>query len=86
MGFLTYVIYVSINFIHLRWEGKVKVPRKTIKQILINRDNMSECEAENLIDDARENFNNRLTDGQMPSDICSEWFGLEEDYLDELVN
>lgn len=56
-----------------------------IKEILMRRDNMSECEAQNLIDDAREDLHERLAKGEMPFDICSEWFGLEPDYIEELI-
>lgn len=58
---------------------------KTIKQVLITRNNMTESEADDLITDAKEDLNDRLEAGEMPFDICSEWFGLEEDYLEELM-
>lgn len=45
---------------------------KTIKQILITRDNMTESEADDLIADAKEDLNDRLKAGEMPFDICSE--------------
>ena len=46
---------------------------------------MSEEEAEDLITQAREDFYQRLGDGEAPFDICAEWFGLEPDYIDELI-
>ena len=46
---------------------------------------MTESEADDLIADAKEDLNDRLKAGEMPFDICSEWFGLEEDYLEELM-
>ncbi len=58
---------------------------KTIKQVLITRDNMTSSEADDLIADAKKDLNERLEDGEMPFDICAEWFGLEEDYLEELM-
>jgi hypothetical protein len=57
---------------------------ESIKQILIRRDSMTAKEAEELIDDARRDLHSRLSEGEMPSDICAEWFGLEEDYVMEL--
>ena len=58
---------------------------RSIKQILMTRDNMSEAAANDLIADAKEDLNNRLEAGELPFEICSEWFGLEEDYIEELV-
>jgi len=57
----------------------------SIKSVLMNRDGMSEEEANSLIADAREDFNTRLAEGETPFDFCAEWFGLEPDYLDELM-
>lgn len=58
---------------------------RSIKQILIERDGLTESEAENEISDARQDLQDRLNDGEMPFDICAEWFGIEPDYLDELM-
>lgn len=58
---------------------------ESIKDVLMNRDGMSEEDAVNLINDAREDLNDRLMNGEDASDICSEWFGLEPDYLMELL-
>ena len=35
--------------------------------------------------DARADMNDRLANGEMPEDICEEWFGLEPDYIFELI-
>ena len=51
----------------------------------MRRDGMSEEEAEDLIQEVREDLMERLEDGELPFDICAEWFGLEPDYLDELL-
>ena len=56
-----------------------------IKEVLMERDGMTENEALDLIDDCKDDLNQRLEDGEMPMDICSEWFGLEPDYIDELI-
>ena len=59
--------------------------RRSIKDILIERDGMSEEEAEDEIEAAKEDFNERLKNGKMPFEFCSEWFGLEPDYLEEFM-
>ena len=56
-----------------------------IKEILMRRDGMTEGDAENLIEQAREDLLARLSEGKMPHDICEEWFGLEPDYIEELI-
>lgn len=58
---------------------------ESILEILIRRDGMSKEEARDLIKQARENLNERLADGEVPYDICEEWFGLEPDYIMELL-
>ena len=59
--------------------------RETIKQVLMRRDEMSEIDADNLIRECKEDMYDRLADGEMPDDICAEYFGLEPDYLDDLM-
>ena len=56
-----------------------------IREVLIWRDEMSPDEADELIEEARADLRQRLEVGEMPFDICAEWFGLEEDYLMELL-
>lgn len=51
----------------------------------MNRDGMTEEEAQNLINEATEDMDNRLAKGEMPDDICNEWFGLESDYIFDLI-
>ena len=48
---------------------------------------MSEAEAEELINEAREAFDIYIAEGEidLAEDVCGEYFGLEPDYLDELV-
>ena len=60
---------------------------ESIRQVLIRRDEMSEREADDLIAEAREALLRYLEDGDMTSadDICEEFFGLEPDYLMELI-
>jgi len=58
---------------------------ENIKAILMDRDGMSEEEANSLIEQAKEDLQERIDEGDMPFDICEEWFGLEPDYLDDLI-
>ena len=56
----------------------------TIKSILMKRDEMTEEEADEAIEDAKEDLYNRMAEGEMPFNICEEHFQLEMDYIDEL--
>jgi len=58
---------------------------KSIKQILMERDEMTSKDADDLISDCQRDLMDRLAVGEMPDDICSEWFGLEPDYVMELI-
>lgn len=61
------------------------MPIKSIATILMERDGMTQEEADKEIEMARKDLHERLDAGEMPHDICSEWFGLEPDYLMELI-
>jgi hypothetical protein len=56
-----------------------------IAEILVKRDGLSLDEAEEMVKECKEELHERLEDGEMPMDICEEWFGLEPDYIDELI-
>ena len=60
---------------------------KTIKQTLIERDNITPEEADELIAEAKAQFEVYLANNDYMSaeDICNEYFGLEPDYLDEFL-
>lgn len=58
---------------------------KTIKQVLMERDEMTQQEAEEQIKMAKEDLHERLAAGEMPHDICAEWFSLEPDYIWDLM-
>jgi len=60
---------------------------ETIKQVLMRRDGMSAEEADELIADAREDFNESVANGDFSvlDNFCSEWFGLEPDFLEEFM-
>jgi len=63
------------------------IMNESIKDILMRRDNLTSDEAQNLIDEAKEAMNEYLDNNDMESayNVCSEYFGLEPDYLDELI-
>jgi len=59
----------------------------TIKSILMKRDGISEQAAIEIIKEARETLQEYIDDGDMDSahNICEEFFGLEPDYIFELI-
>jgi len=60
----------------------------SIKEVLMRRDNMTEEEAGELIEDARKDLQNRLLHPHKfgsPEEICTDHFGLEPDYIMELI-
>ncbi len=52
-----------------------------LKQVLMNRDGLSASEAEEQINDAKE----RVLEGEDPEEILYEEFGLEPDYIFDLL-
>ena len=60
---------------------------KSIKQVLMERDGLSENEAQDLINEAKETLQEYIADGDIfaGQDICQEFLGLEPDYLMELL-
>lgn len=60
---------------------------KSLKEVLMERDGISEEEAEEAIERAREELRELLAEGDMDSAyyICETHFGLEPDYLEELI-
>ena len=46
---------------------------------------MTADEADNAVASARQELFDRLDDGEMPFDLCMDKFGLEPDYLEELM-
>ena len=57
----------------------------SLTKVLMERDELTKEEATQQIDDARNELNERLAAGEMPFDICEEFFGLEPDYLEDLI-
>lgn len=58
---------------------------ETIVSILMKRDGMNLEDAEQEVNDCREDLLERVGNGEMCEDICQEWFGLEPDYLMQLM-
>jgi len=61
--------------------------KETIKQILMKRDGLTAEEADNAIQAAVNEMDEYLAFGDVEAayEICSEHFGLEPDYLMELI-
>lgn len=53
----------------------------SILRVLMRRDGMSRADAEDLIEEARE----EVEEGGDPEEICKELFGLEPDYVMDLL-
>ena len=59
---------------------------KSIKEILMQRDEMSAEEVDDLIFEAQQELLDRIESGDPSAhDICEEYFGLEPDFLMELL-
>lgn len=54
---------------------------ETLKQVLMRRDDMSAQEADDAIAEARE----RVLEGEDPEEVLMEEFGLEPDYILDLL-
>ena len=59
---------------------------ENLKEVLMRRDGLTSEEAEKQISEAREELNRRMDDGEDAEDICMEEFGLEPDYLEDLLD
>ena len=59
----------------------------SLKKVLMERDGMSADEADDSIERARERLFEMIESGDTcgAMDICEEEFGLEPDYLEELL-
>lgn len=57
----------------------------SLVKTLMARDGVSQEEAERQVAEARDDLFDRLGEGEMPFDICEEHFGLEPDYLMDLI-
>lgn len=55
---------------------------ESIVDILMRRDEMTRADAEAMLEDAKQ----RVSDGEDPEEILYEDFGLEPDYIFQLLN
>jgi hypothetical protein len=55
--------------------------QETLLEVLMRRDQMTKEDAQALIDDARE----RIAEGEDPEEILYDDFGLEPDYIFDLL-
>ena len=60
---------------------------KTIIEVLMERDGLTKEEADRIFNEGYDEFHRRLIEEPQENhyDFCQEWFGLEPDYLMELV-
>ena len=60
---------------------------KSLKQTLIERDNLTPAQADQAIQDAKEQLNEYLNFGDLEAayDICESEFGLEPDFIMDLM-
>ena len=60
---------------------------QSLKQVLMVRDEITSAQADQLISEAREELVSLLEEGNMEEaeNICYDYFGLEPDYLIELI-
>lgn len=54
---------------------------ESLKQVIMRRDDMSSEEADELINEACEAIN----EGEDPEEVLAEFFGLEPDYIFDLL-
>jgi len=68
-------------------KNKYRGTKMSIKQILMDRDGMTASEADKAIKEAVDKMHNYLKEGNTEAayNICAEEFGLEPDYLMELI-
>ena len=61
--------------------------RLIIKETIMNRDNITSDQADSLINEALDQFENYLVAGDEEgmSNICQEFFNLEPDYIDNII-
>ena len=55
---------------------------ESLKEVLMRRDGLMEEEADEFIEEARQ----AVREGDDPEAVLEEWFGLEPDYIFELVD
>ncbi len=66
---------------------KEVIKMDSLKKVLMDRDDMTEKETDEAIQEAKDLMNEYLENDDMCSafDVCEEMFGLEPDYLEDLL-
>jgi hypothetical protein len=57
------------------------MPQESLKQVIMRRDGLSSQEADELIESARE----QILEGEDPEEVLLNDFGLEPDYIFDLL-
>lgn len=59
-----------------------------LKEVIMSRDGITSEEADKLIQEAKETMQEYLSEGDFMAaeDICQDYFGLEPDYLFDLLD
>jgi len=57
------------------------MPQESLKQVIMRRDGLSSQEADELIESARE----QILEGEDPEEVLLNDFGLEADYIFDLL-
>ena len=62
--------------------------RENLKEVLIRRDGVSKEVAEEMIQEAADLVNGYLDEGDIEgaANVCQEMFGLEPDYIDDVMD
>jgi len=58
---------------------------QSLKKVLMERDGLTSKEADEQIEEAREELHRRIDEGETPFDFMEDEFGLEPDYLEDLL-
>ena len=60
---------------------------ESLKEVLVRRDGITNLEAEQLIEEARADLYRMIETEEFidDADFCIDWFGLEPDYILELL-
>ncbi len=57
----------------------------SIANVLVKRDGITMTEAEKQVEFAHKTLHGMIEKGEDPFDLCEDLFGLEPDYLEELL-
>ena len=75
------ISYININ----HKKGDAIMRDLSIRKVLRERDGLTAEEAQERFLQAKEDLMKRIGEDDVPMDFCAEEFGLEPDYLDDLL-